>query len=179
MSLPVREYHYIKIINFLCVHYCVFLCCFLFCGCFYFFVFCCSSYSPSLFHPPVLLPFSFLFVRLFEASNSIYFTFRLLRCRDHSTHNPPLDDERGTRAGGKDGGDQSADGDLGVPAVAEAAVHSRDDEGGGGGYRLAAAAAERCGHLAALREAWSVPLGVSVSWKVLQKADGVGGGGGG
>lgn len=132
--------------------------------------------SHSLFHPPNLLPFFFLFVRLFEASNGIYFTFQLLRCRDHSTHNPPPDDERGTRAGGKDGGDQSADGDLGVPAVAEAAVHSRDDEGGGGGCRLAAAAAERCGHLAALREAWSVPLGVSVSWSVIWKADGGGGG---
>ena len=100
----------------------------------------------------------------------ICFTLQLLRCRDHSAHDPSPDDERGTRAGGKDGGDQSADGDLGVPAVAEAAVHSRDDEGGGGGCRLAAAAAERCGHLAALREAWSVPLGFSVSWRVVQKS---------
>ena len=149
-----------------------------FCSCFYLSFFCFGSYSHSLLHPPVLLPFSFLFVRLFEASNSICFMFQLLRCRDHSAHDPSPDDERGTRAGGKDGGDQSADGDLGVPAVAEAAVHSRDDEGGGGGCRLAAAAAERCGHLAALREAWSVPLGFSVSWRVVQKSRWGGGGGG-
>ena len=77
------------------------------------------------------------------------------RC-DHFTHNPPPDDERGARAGVTLGGDQGADGDPGLSAVPQAAVHQRDDEGGGGGCGLAASAAERCGHPAALWETRSV-----------------------